>query len=222
MTLGCIRLMLHFGGKMSFVVLYDCEFLTAPGAPMRFWCGPQDPDPLCIQIGAVRLSLETDFEISDPVGWFVTPLDRDGRVVSVDPLVTRLCGINDELLRDEGVALSVAMAALADFAQGSLLLGWGKDELLTFAASLFVQGLCSPIPAAQFRNAPPLLLSAGEDIETVHKLRSNTICDHYGLDAPGPAHDARADAAGVATALQHLLRTGKLHPDDFTALAPAT
>ena len=188
---------------------------------MRFWCGPRDPDPLCIQIGAVRLSLEAGFEISDPVGWFVTLQDRDGQVVPLDPLVTHLCGITDQQLRDEGVALSTALERLSDFADGSLLLGWGKDELLTLAASLFVQGLPSPIPARQFRNAPPLLLSAGEDIETIHKLRSNTICDHYGLVAPGHAHDARAGAAGVATALQHLLRTVKLCPDDFTSLAPA-
>jgi len=39
------------------------------------------------------------------------------------------------------------------------------------------------------------------------------------LTAPGPAHHARADAAGVAVALQHLLRTKKLNADDFTSLA---
>lgn len=205
---------------MAFVVFYDCEFLTADGSPQRFWCGPEDPDPLCVQIGAVKLDLDAPFAISDPVGWYITPQDRDGCVVPVHPLLTRLTGIDDVLLSAEGVPLNQAMAALADYADGALLLSWGKDELLTLAASLFVQGLPSPIPASQFRNAPKLLLTAGEEIETIHRLRSNTICDYFGLDAPGPAHDARADAAGVATALQHLLRKERLSPEDFLALAP--
>lgn len=207
--------------QQDHVVIYDCEFLTAPGAPTRFWCGPRDPDPLCVQIGAVRLSLSAPFAVSDPVGWYVTPQDRDGGVAAVDPLLTRLCGITDDLLAREGLPLVEAMQALGDFADGALLLGWGKDDLLTLAASLFVQGAQSPIPAAQFRNAPPLLLTAGEEIEVIHRLRSNTICDHYGLTAPGPAHDARADAAGVATALAHLLTTGRLRPTDILGLAPA-
>jgi len=83
-----------------------------------------------------------------------------------------------------------------------------------------VQGKQSPIPATQFRNAPPLLVKAGEPLDVVHQLRSNTICDHFGLAAPGPAHDAPADAAGVATALQHLLKVGRLSPQDLTDLAP--
>lgn len=203
------------GVGMKSVVLYDCEFLTAPGAPQRFWCGPHDPDPLCIQIGAVRLDLSAPYAISDPVTWYVQPVDRDGRVVAVDPLVTRLLGITDETLAKHAVPLSGALLALDEFAKGDTLYSWGKDDLLTLAASLFVQGLPSPIPAPQFRNATPLLLAAGETAETICTLRSNTICDHYGLDAPGPAHDAGADAAGVAVALRYLLTQGRLRPTDF-------
>ena len=49
---------------MSYTVIYDCEFLTAPGAPQRFWCGPHDPDPVVAQVGAVLLGLEGDFRSS--------------------------------------------------------------------------------------------------------------------------------------------------------------
>ncbi|MEX0280861.1 MAG: exonuclease, partial [Arenibacterium sp.] len=90
----------------------------------------------------------------------------------------------------------------------------------TLAATLFVQDMPSPIPARQFRNATPLLVAAGETLETVHKLRSNTICVHFGLAPPGQAHDARADAASVATVLSHLLATGRLSVNDITGLAP--
>lgn len=201
---------------MDSIVLYDCEFLTAPGAPQRFWCGPHDPDPLCIQIGAVRLDLTAPFAVSDPVTWYVQPVDRDGQIVAVDPLVTRLLGITDAMLAEQGLPLLDALNALKKFANDETLYSWGKDDLLTLAASLFVQDLTCPIPAPQFRNATPLLLAAGETAQTICTLRSNTICDHYGLDAPGPAHDAGADAAGVAVALRHLLKEGRLRPADFT------
>ncbi len=218
--LGCIRLSLACGGSVSFVIVYDCEFLTGEASPSRFWCGPQDPDPLCVQIGAVRLDLSAPYDVSEPVGWFVTPQDRDGNVTAIDPMLTRLCGITQATIDTQGVPLIDALGALGDFAQGNLLLSWGKDELLCFAPSLFVQGLTSPIPAPQFRNAAHLLVAAGEDVETVNGLRSNTICAYFGLKSTGRAHDARADAAGVATALSHLLQTGRLRPEHITGLAP--
>lgn len=203
---------------MDSVTLYDCEFLTAPGAPMRFWCGPHDPDPLCVQIGAVRLSLSPPFAVSEPVGWYVIPLDRDGRVAPVDPLLTRLTQIDDQVLAQEGLPLMQALKAFDAFSKGDMLLSWGTDDVLTFSTSLFVQGVLSPIPAPRFRNAVPLLLAAGEDEETVLKLRSNTLCAHYGLEPPGTAHDARTDAASVAIVLSHLLADNRLNVADFKAL----
>lgn len=195
---------------LTSVVIYDCEFLTAPGAPQRFWCGPTDPDPLTIQIGAVRLSLDPPFTLSTPVGWYVLPLDRDGARVSLHPLVTKLTGITEDMLMSEGVALCTALAALDDFAEGAPLLAWGKDELLSLAATLFVRDEASPVPAARFRSAVPLVVQAGEPQEVVETLRSNTICKHFDLTDPGPAHDARGDANSVAIALQHLLASGRL------------
>ena len=204
---------------MARIVVYDCEFLTAPGAPQRFWCGPDDPDPLCIQIGAVALSLEDPFRLSPPIGWWVQPMDRDGQVVTVDPLVTRLTGIDDARLARDGLDLASALVRLADFAGEAPLFGWGKDDLLTLAPSLFVRGLLSPLPAHRFRSAVPLLLDAGEAPEVVHGLRSHTICAHYGLQNEGPAHDARADAYSVAKALQHLLISGRLTAAQIAARA---
>lgn len=215
---GFIRRHRNFGGKvLKSVIFYDAEFLTAPGAPQRFWCGPNDPDPLTIQLGAVRLSLEPPFALSKPQSWTVRPVDRDGRFVAPDPLVTRLTGLTSDDLA-AGMPLAEAMAALRDFAGGDLLLAWGKDELLTLAASLFVQGLTSPIPATQFRSAVPLLVRAGESTETVEGLRSHTICGHFGLENPGRAHDAAGDALAVATVFAHLLTEGRLTASDFAAL----
>lgn len=206
---------------MRSIVLYDCEFLTAPGAPQRFWCGPDDPDPLTIQIGAVRLSLDAPFEVSAPVGWYVFPMDRDGQRVALHSLVTKLTGITEEHLDQEGLPLADALCALDRFSEGAPLLAWGKDELLSLAASLFVQNAASPIPAHRFRSAVPLVVTAGEPVETVETLRSNTICAHFGLPNAGQAHDARGDALSVAHALRHLLASNRLSALDVTKLCKA-
>ena len=36
----------------STAIIYDCEFATVPGAPQRFRCGPEDPDPLALPVAA--------------------------------------------------------------------------------------------------------------------------------------------------------------------------
>jgi hypothetical protein len=77
-------------------------------------------------------------------------------------------------------------------AGGALLFSWGKDHLL----------------------------AAGEEPETICGLRSNMICGHYRLKQPDPAPDARADAEGVAVAVQFLLRAGRSALADITGLAP--
>ncbi|HBS50790.1 MAG TPA: exonuclease [Rhodobacteraceae bacterium] len=200
---------------MTWITVCDAEFLTAPGAPQRFWCGPHGPDPLTVQIGAVRLSLDPPFALPRPEGWLVRPIDRDGRRVPLDPLVTRLTGLTEARIDSEGLPLTEALAALDRYSEGSVLYAWGKDELLTFAAALFVQEAPCPIPARRFRSAVPLLPRAGEPAEVVETLRSHTICAHFGLPEQGPAHDASGDALSVASVLQHLLRAGRLAPTDF-------
>ena len=50
---------------MDHAIVFDCEFLTAEGAPQRFWCGPYNPDPVIVQIGLVRLGLSAGFPVAD-------------------------------------------------------------------------------------------------------------------------------------------------------------
>jgi len=201
---------------MTHVLLYDCEFLTAPGAPMRFWNGPRDPDPLIAQIGAVKLGLEGDCPILDQVRLHVLPRGRDGARVALDPLFIRLTGITEARLDAEGLPLAEALARLDAFSEGSTLWSWGKDELNLMGVSCWIEGIAPPLPPSRFRNACDLLLAAGETLETVQGLRSNTLPAHFGIEhAPVQAHDGLGDALAVAYTLQHLLRTGRLSPGDF-------
>ncbi|MAC79606.1 MAG: exonuclease [Rhodobacteraceae bacterium] len=201
---------------MAHVIVYDCEFLTAPGAPQRFWCGPTDPDPVIAQIGAAKLSLERGFPITETIRLHVIPRDRHGARCTLDPLFSRLTGITDATLSASGQTLGDALAQLDGFSQGATLWSWGKDEFNMIAISCYVAGIEPVIPVDRFGNACNLLLKAGMALDDIHQTRSNTLAARFGIDHPPVQdHDGLDDALGVAWTLQHLLREGRLSPADF-------
>jgi len=117
-------------------------------------------------------------------------------------------------LAEEGVDLAEALQRLAAFAAGDPMWAWGKDEFNMVAISSYVAGIAAPIPASQFGNATVLFLEAGEALEVIHSLRSNTMLEHFGLTlADARGHDALGDARMVAEVLRHLMATGRLDPD---------
>lgn len=197
-------------------VVFDCEFLTAPGAPQRFWCGPTDPDPVIAQIGAVRIGLGGDAPILGTFRKHVIPMDRHGRRIPLDPLFTRLTGIDEATLDAEGGDLGPVLAELDRFAEGARFWSWGKDEFNMIAISCYVAGIAPPIPVTRFGNACDLVLKAGMPLEDLQKTRSNTLAAYYGLDdVTLRAHDALDDAMSVAIVLRHLLQGGALTRADF-------
>lgn len=201
---------------MTHAVFYDCEFLTAPGAPTRFWNGPADPDPVIAQIGAVKLSLEGGFAVLDTLRLAVIPRGRGGERLRLDALFERLTGVTEAVIDAEGIALDEALGRLDAFSGGAPLWSWGKDELNMIAVSCWIAGIAPPMRPARFRNACDLLLAAGMPLEEVHKTRSNTLPAALGIEiAPVRAHDGLGDALAVAWSVQHLLRAGRLSPADF-------
>ena len=198
---------------MDHALIFDCEFLTAEGAPSRFWCGPRDPDPVVAQIGLVKLGLQDGFSILETQRIYVVPMDRFGNRVSLDPFFTKLTGIAEDNIDTAGVSLLTALEATKSFADGAKLWSWGKDEFNMMAISCYVQGIAPPVPATQFGNACDLLLKAGMPYEDLVKTRSNTLAAHYKLDHPPlRGHDALDDALSVAYVVQHLLETEALEP----------
>ena len=199
---------------MDSVVIFDCEHLTGETSPSRFWCGPDDPDPLLVQIGAVRLSLVPPFALGDSFDCIVAPVGRDGPVPP-SPFFTRLTGIDADRIAREGRPLDRALADFADFAGDDAIWSWGKDEITSLAPACFVAGIVSPLPAARFGNAAALLLKAGEALHIVHGLRSHTLLAHFGLPPEPRAHDGVNDARAVARVLSHLLTDGRLRPEEL-------
>ncbi len=180
---------------MDAVVILDCEFLTVDGAPRRFWCGPFDPDPTVVQIGAVRLGLGESFPILDPFEALIQPVDRHGARVVPDPVFTSLTGITAQRIGSEGQSVRSALPNFAAIAGDAIIWSWGKDELNLMAISPWIAGIPAPLPASRFGNACSLLLKAGEPYDEVQTLRSHTLCARFNLAPPdGTAHDARHDA----------------------------
>jgi len=201
---------------MKSIVVFDCEFLCVEGSLGRFWCGPQDPDPVVAQIGAVKLALEGEFALLDTYRVYVRMPDRFGKKFNIDPYFTNLTGITAEDLETKGLGLAEALAGLDRFSAGARLWSWGKDELNMIAVSCYVAGIAPPIPAHRFGNTTRLAVAAGLPIAELMKTRSSMLADYFGAAHPPlNAHDALDDARSIAYALQHLLRTGKLNVDAF-------
>lgn len=209
------------GVAMSHVVVFDCEFLTADGAPQRFWCGPSDPDPTVVQIGAARMDLAAPYQVTERFSVLVRPHDRHGAAVVPDPVFVALTGLAADRIAAEGCDLARAMAAFEAFCGTAMVWSWGKDELNLMAISTYVAGIPANMPARRFGNACRLLVQAGVPLAEVQALRSHTLCAHFGLPAPpGKPHDALHDALSVARVLAYLLSADRLAPADLRAPGP--
>jgi hypothetical protein len=201
---------------MQYTLVFDCEFLTAEGAPSRFWCGPHDPDPVVVQIGVAKIGLEADFPLLDSLRLYVIPHDRHGNRLALDPFFTKLTGIAEQDIDREGLPLDQALARIRDFASGARLWSWGKDEVNMVAISCYVAGLTPPLPATQFGNACTLLLRAGMPYKDIMKTRSSQLADYFQIaHPPFQAHDALDDALSVACVIQDMLRKERLRPSDL-------
>jgi len=201
---------------MQHVTIFDCEYLTAPGAMARYWAGPCDPDPLVAQIGAVNLSLEGGFPVLGTFSMLIRPVDRTGAEVVPDPFFTELTGISSDDITTSGVCLAHALRQFDTFSEGARLWSWGKDELNLLGISCYAAGLKPPMAASRFGNAKTLMLRAGMTEDEIATTTSGQLAERFGIRRPGQRHhDARDDAESIALALQHLLKTGRLIPRDF-------
>ena len=192
--------------------LLDCEFLAIEGSPSRFWCGPYDPNPVPVQIGAVRLSLSEPFAVEDTLRLHIAARGRRGEALHVDPFLTRLTGIEDATVQEEGMSLSDALARLDAFSMGGPIWSWGRDEL-NLATGCFVEGVSMPISSRRFGNACTLMLAAGMPYADIKRTPSTRLAAYFGLPAPeGRDHDALTDASSLAAAVRHLLSEGRMSP----------
>ncbi|MEP3045433.1 MAG: 3'-5' exonuclease [Roseibium sp.] len=198
------------------VIVFDCEYMTADGAMGRLWTGPVDPDPIVVQIGAVKLSLEGDCQIVDTERIFIRPVDRLGQILELDPYFIDLTGISQAKMDAEGISLLAALQKFKSFAAGEPFWSWGKDELNLLAISCFIAGIPPTIPAHRFGNARSLLFRTGMSQEDIMATNSGQLAAYFGIAEPNKQHhDALDDAMSVAMVLRHFLQSGQLSAQDF-------
>lgn len=201
---------------MTSAIIFDCEYLVSDGAQSRHWCGPYDPDPVVVQIGAVRLDLAGPHDLQGEFEAIIRPRDRHGRPSDIPGTFVDLTGISPERVNREGRPLAEVLADLVAFVGRARLWSWGKDEFNLMAISCYVEGIVPPLPSTRFENACKLLLRAGMPYDDIRKTRSGDLAGYFGLSETAPQrHDGLADARSVARALQHLLRIGRLSAGDF-------
>ena len=201
---------------MAHAIVFDCEFLVSEGAQARYWCGPYDPDPIVIQIGAAKLDLSDGFNLVDQFEAIITPLNRTGKTYDIPDTFVKLTGITADRIACEGIPLPQAMDAFAEFANADKLWSWGKDEFNLMAITCYLAGIPPSLPALQFDNACKLLLKAGMPYEDLKCTQSGKLAEYFGVDESGSIeHNAVDDSLSVARVLQHLLVNGQLKPQDF-------
>ncbi|MBN9673305.1 3'-5' exonuclease [Roseibium aggregatum] len=201
---------------MNQAIIFDCEYLTVEGAMRRQWCGPLDPDPSVVQIGAVKLSLDPGFEISGTFQVLIRAKDRFGANAGLDPYFTELTGIGQQAVDREGIGLAEALERFDRFSEGANFWSWGKDELSLLAIGCYVEGIAPPIQTHRFGNASGLLLNAGMPYADLQKTTSGQLADYFQIEgSPRRHHDALDDAMSIALTLRYLLSAGRLHPRDF-------
>ena len=200
---------------MQQAIIFDCEYLTAPGAKSRLWGGVFDPDPAVAQIGAVKLSLVPPFEILETFQVLIASRDRIGDKVVADPFFTELTGITQASIEETGKPRGEALARFEAFAGEATLWSWGKDELYLYGISCYLAGIQPALPPNRFGNAAALVLKAGIPYETLKTITSGELADFFQIEGSSRRqHDALDDAMSVALSLQYLLHGGRLAPED--------
>lgn len=182
------------------VIVADLEYTSWEGAQDRGWSGPGEHREV-VQIGAVRLDAGDGFAERDAFEVLVRPTVNP----ELSDYFVQLTGIDNAALATRGVTLEAALAEFASFAGSAAILSNGSDvEVVTESCGLTNIG--SPLPEARWVD---IGLAIGVFVGR-RRVASADIPALLGLPAPGPAHDAVADARAIAAALRHLRTQGKI------------
>ncbi|MFT5182461.1 MAG: inhibitor of KinA sporulation pathway (predicted exonuclease) [Alphaproteobacteria bacterium] len=176
------------------------EYTSWEGALARGWSGPDEHREV-VQIGAVRLDAGDGFRETDELDVLVRPL----RNPELSGYFVALTAITNDRLAADGTDLTAALDALAVFADGAPLHSNGDDCAVVLENCALID-IDNPVPQASWFDIAPalqgLLGRAGVGSAEIPAL--------LGLPAPGPAHDALADARAIAAGLRHLRQQGRL------------
>ena len=175
---------------MDYIVL-DMEWNQPwPGSPSAKKVLPVQIRGEILQIGAVRVT--EDQQVADEFQVLIKPkyYRRLNRRVS------KLTGIKEAQLRDEGVPMAEAMARFRAWCgEDVTFLTWGFDDITILRENLRLFGLDESW-VSRWYNAQ-MIFNAQTDGSTAQKALK-TAMEMFGIEATRPAHDALGDAYHTA------------------------
>lgn len=164
----------------------------------RRWLGPGEFTEL-VQIGAVKLDAESLVEI-DSLNLLVRP--RINPVLS--DYLQKLTGITNARLVSEGIDFEEAYRRFVDFADGGMIVAFGRDDLI-LRTNLELYGINNAPPLPCHININPWLLENGIKTRGHHACDVARLC---GATYEAREHDALDDARSVALGVRILIANG--------------
>ena len=175
---------------MDYIIL-DMEWNQPwPGSPSAKKVLPVQIRGEIIQIGAVRVT--EDQQVADEFQVMIRPkyYRRLNRRVS------KLTGIKESRLKEEGIPLPEAMEAFRNWCgEDIIFLTWGFDDITILRENLRLYGL-SEDWTDRWYNAQ-MIFNAQTDGSNAQKALK-TAMEIFGIEATRPAHDALGDAYHTA------------------------
>ena len=175
---------------MNYIVL-DMEWNQPwPGSPSAKKVLPVQIRGEIIQIGAVRVT--EDQQVADEFQVLIKPkyYRRLNRRVS------KLTGIKEADLRDNGVSMNEAMSRFRKWCgEDVIFLTWGFDDITILRENLRLYGL-EENWVSRWYNAQ-MIFNAQTDGSSAQKALK-TAMEMFGIEATRPAHDALGDAYHTA------------------------
>ena len=175
---------------MNYIVL-DMEWNQPwPGSPSARKVLPVQIRGEIIQIGAIRLT--EDQQVADEFQIMIKPKYYR----HLNRRVSKLTGIKETRLTEEGVPFPVAMEQFRDWCGDDIVfLTWGFDDIGILRENLQLHGLDTGW-TDRWYNAQ-MIFNAQTDGSTSQKALK-TAMEDFGIEATRPAHDALGDAYHTA------------------------
>ena len=175
---------------MNYIVL-DMEWNQPwPGSPSARKVLPVQIRGEIIQIGAVRVT--EDQQVADEFQILIKPkyYRRLNRRVS------KLTGIKENQLRDDGVAMEEAMERFRSWCgEDVTFLTWGFDDITILRENLRLYGMDENW-VSRWYNAQMIFNAQTDGANSQKALK--TAMEIFGIEATRPAHDALGDAYHTA------------------------
>ncbi len=192
---------------MNYIVL-DMEWNQPwPGSPSAKKVLPVSIRGEIIQIGAVRVT--EDQQVADEFQIMVKPKFYR----HLNRRVSKLTGIKESRLREEGVTFPEAIEAFRSWCgEDIIFLTWGFDDIGILRENLQLFGLETAF-TERWYNAQ-MIFNAQTDGSNAQKALK-TAMEIFGIEATRPAHDALGDAYHTALICARLdLKKGAVEYDE--------